>query len=915
MSGGSPYPDAEFVGRADELTLLTGLAAGVRAGRHRTAVVAGPPGIGKSGLIRHFVRGLADFTVLSAAGDAGESMVDLGVIDQLLPQAPADIRARTLSLGRDALAGTNPLAIGSQLLDLLRELQRRTPVALVVDDLQWVDHTSLQALRFLLRRVWSERLLVVLATRTEDEPAAEPALDRLIHGIPADLRLELGGLDLVDVTDLALAIAGRQLPSGAARRFHSYTGGHPLLLRTMLNEISSQRFSRIDWRLAVPPSVTSATRQTFDKLPAATRSLLEALAVLGGRPSLAQAAEVSGTGAVHHALGPAIDAGLVTWFPGEPARPVAITHDLQREAIYTAMSPVRRSELHQRAARTVEPFLAWRHRVAAVDTTDAVLARELEAAAEVEATNGDHGTAATFLGWAADLTPWSPKSEQLLLRSMIHLMFSSSRGRARQLWERAARCAPSALRSLALGLSELYLDGERRDAEQRLRHAFDTSDPKSWVHGAAAGGLAGVCIWRGDAEEAIGYAETSLAVSGVPAPLRDYVLCLRGTARARRDGLAAGLDEFDELPDQAADVPDDQLEALSCRGALRAMVGAVEEARHDLSDVVRRQEAGEPMLSGVTPYCYLASVEYLLGEWDTAVRTVRRATLLADDDQPAMNEVILSFVASIVPSARGQWQVADRLVWSAGAVARRLGSPQDSKYAAIAAALLCQARGDQYGMLRTLTSVPGLRGGGNAPGGTHEWWSTWWQPLLVDALQATGHHAEAAAELAVLQERVKGSAILSGSVTRLSAQQAAAEGELHLAVDLVESYLTTLGTPTPRLADAQLYHAHARHLIALHSNEAAIAWLDAADRTFAALGATPYRQQVTRTRAALEGPRPRGPQLTEREQEVVTLVLRNYTNKEIAAALHVTTKTVEYHLRNVFTRLDITSRRDLHKFF
>ncbi|GAA1563516.1 LuxR family transcriptional regulator [Kribbella hippodromi] len=915
MSPGPLSPDPEFVGRVDELARLAVPATAVRAGRHQTVLVQGPPGIGKSGLIRRFVSSLDDFTVLSAAGDQAESLLELGLIDQLLTQVPADVRAHTASLGTGAPAGANPLAVGSQLLDLFDELQRRTPLVLVVDDIQWADHSSLQALRFVLRRMWAQRLLVVLSSRTDDR-AAEPQLERMIHGIPTDLRLELGGLDLVDVTDLALAIVGRRLPAGAARRFHSYTGGHPLLLRTILHEISSQR-SSIDWRLAVPPSVAAATRQAFDKLPERSRHLLEALAVLGGRPSLAQAAEVAGLGAVHHALGPAIDAGLVTWFPAEPARPVAITHDLQREAVYSAMTPERRSDLHQRAAATVEPFLAWRHRVAAVGTTDPVLAGELETAAEVEAEAGDHGTAATFLSWAADLTPWSPRSEQLLLRSMIHLMFSSNRGRARPMHERATRCSPSALRSLALGLCELYLDGDRRDGERHLRHAYEATAPGTWEHGAAAGGLAGVSVWRGDTQTAIEYADTALNTPGVPAPLRDYVLCLRGTARGRRDGLIAGLDEFHLLPQQAAEVPDHHLEALSCRGALRAMVGLVDAARHDLLEVVRRQEAGVPMLSGITPYCYLASVQYQLGEWDAALQTGRKATLLADDDQPAMNEVILLFTSSIVPSARGAWQTATRLVQAAGAAAQRIGSPQDLKYAAIAAALLCDARGDLPGVLRVLSAVPGLRGGGNAPGGIHEWWSSWWQPLLIDALQATGHLAEASAELAVLRDRAKDGTVLSSTITRLSAQQAAAEGELHLAIDLAESQLRTDGRSAPRLADGRLHHAHARNLIALGNYSEAGGWLDRADQVFTALAAHPYRQHLHPTRAALAAASARRPavHLTDREREVVALVLRNHTNREIAARLHVTQKTVEYHLRNVFQRLGITSRRELHRFF
>ncbi|WP_112242963.1 helix-turn-helix transcriptional regulator [Kribbella monticola] len=917
MSTGTAHRPShgDFVGRGQELARLADLATKVRAGQHQTAVIQGAAGIGKSSLVRHFVNDLTDFVVLSATGDPAESQLELGLIDQLLAQTPADIRARTASLGRRTPAGANPLAIGSQLLELLGEIQQRSPVALVIDDIQWADRSSLQALRFLLRRMWVEQFLVVLVTRTGTDQSTDTGLERLVRGVPADLELELTGLDLVDVSDLARTIAGHRLPTSAARRYHSFTGGHPLLLRTMLTEISSQP-SGVDWRLAVPPSVTAAIRRSFEKLPEASRSLLEAMAVLGGRPSLAQAATVAGLEAAQQALGPAIDAGLASWSPSEPTCPVAITHDLQREAIYSALSPLRRSQLHQRAATTVEPFLAWRHRVSAVSTTDAALAAQLEKAAADEAENGDHGTAATFLSWAAELAPWSLQKEKLQLTSMIHLLFSSDRGRARLLHERATRCAPSALRSLALGLCELYITGERSKAEANLLHAFAADDStESWVRGSAAAGLTGISVWRGDADDALMYADLALRASGVPAPLRDYVGCLRGVARGRRDGLLAGLEEFRHLSEHPSDISTHDLEALSCRGSLRTMVGLIEEARGDLLEVVRRQEAGAPMLSGVTPHCYLAAVQYQLGEWDACQQTMRRAALLADDDQPAMNQVIRYFVASLVPAARGDWDTADDLVRAATTAAQQLGGPQDMKYAAIAAASLCQARNDPRGALRALSAVPGLRTATGAPGGTHEWWSTWWGPLLIDVLQQTGQLVESARELAALRERAHGSTILASTVTRLAAQQADAEGNQSRAVAIAEDQLATASDSRPRLADGQLQHAHGRRLLATGNISAATRWLTTANHCFTALSAIPYQLRAASDLAALTSePHPRPlPHLTTREQQIVDLVLRNFTNREIAATLFVTQKTVEYHLSNIFTKLSIRSRRDLHR--
>ncbi|WP_405059643.1 AAA family ATPase [Kribbella sp. NBC_01505] len=909
--------DSDFVGRSVELVRLAELADKVRAGEHQTAVAQGPPGIGKSWLIRCFLGRLTDFTVLSATGDPAESLLEMGVIDQLLTQVPPELRARTLSLGSATPAEANPAAVGSQLLELFGALQRRAPVALMIDDIQWADRSSLQALRFLLRRAWSEQLLMVLVTRSETTDAvgsSDNALERLIHGIPADLHLRLTGLDLLDVSELAQALVGRRLPIDAARRFHAYTEGHPLLLRTVLNEVSSQRLSNMDWRLAVPPSIATATRRTFRGLPEQSRSLLEALSVISGRPSLAQAAEVAGVDDPHHALRPAIDVGLATWFRTDPISSVAITHDLQREAIYSALSPARRGQLHRRAATTVEPFLAWQHRVAAVSSKDAVLAAQLESAAAKEAEQGNHGTAATFLSWAADLSPWGPHSEKLLLTSMVHLMFSSDRGRSRPLYERAVHCAPTALRSLALGLCELYVRGQRKEAEHHLTHAFSygsADNSRSWVRGTAAGGLTGIRVWRGDVDDALELAEVALAATGLPTTLRDYVVCLQAVAQSRRDGLAAGLEKLRYLSVHPSDISNQDLESLACRGAIRALIGHAEEARGDLSEVVRRQEAGAQMLSGVQPYSYLAAVQYQLGEWDASVLTMRRAAMLADDDQPAMNEVIRHLAAVTVPAARGDWKIAEHHVRSADAIARRVGGPQDLRYAAIAASLLYQARNDYRGILAAFSAVPGLRSGRKTPGGPHEWWSTWWGPLLIDALQHAGELDEAADELAALHERTAEIIVMRSTVTRLAAQQAEAEGDLQTALDLTEECLNTLIEPRPRLADGQLFQAHGRRLQLAGDTPGATHWLTTADQCFTALSATPYRRRLNADLSKLTTRHYHN--LTTKEREVIELVRQNLTNREIAARLYVTPKTIEYHLSNIFTKLGITSRRQLHQ--
>ena len=151
--------------------------------------------------------------------------------------------------------------------------------------------------------------------------------------------------------------------------------------------------------------------------------------------------------------------------------------------------------------------------------------------------------------------------------------------------------------------------------------------------------------------------------------------------------------------------------------------------------------------------------------------------------------------------------------------------------------------------------------------------------------------------------------IMGSTVARLTARQLEAEGKVFEAVERTDDYLATLVEARPRLADGRLFHTHGLQLLSLGKTTSATHWLTAAEACFTALGASPYRLRAATELAGLTGSGATG--LTEREQEVVDLVNRSLTNREIADRLHVTPKTVEYHLRNIFAKRGVSSRRDL----
>ena len=899
-----------FVGREAELARLAELGDKVRAGDPQVVSVRGPAGIGKTSVVRRFANGLHDFTVLVASADAGETGLDHGVVGQLVRRVPTELRTPLLT--DPVPADASPLAVGAQLLDLLGRLQAASSaassVAIVVDDAQWADAPSVQALGFVLRRIWADQVLVVVVARED-----APRLDRLARSGPTSTTIELSGLRTQEVARLSLVVAGRELPAPAAERLRSYTGGHPLHLRTLLAEVPSDQLSG-EHRIAVPRSLVTAVRATTERLPVPTRDLLDGLAVLGTRGPLARLAHVAGVPRPSEALQPALDAGLAQWWPNEPSSPVGIVHELQREAIYSALSPARRSLLHARAAEVVDRSTAWAHRVAAATSADADLAAELEAAATEQSELGQHGVAAEYLLWAADLSPTRADQERRLLTSGVQVLFSRDRTRAFELLPRFERCAPSPLRSLCLGFVALFASGEWAAAQRWFTESRADAGPDvpNWVRSTAAAGLAGAYTWSGRDREAVAAVREALAAGDLPAVLRDYTELLAATARCRVDGMAAGLEELDHLPRNPSAVPAEQLDTLACRGAIRTMLGRFADARRDLTNVVLRTRRGVFLIGGAVPHCYLAAGHYQLGDWDEAAAVMRHAAAVDEHDEQPQNLVLRRMAATFVPAGRGDWPAAGEHVLAANRLAQQLGGPQDLRYAALAEATLEHARGDHARVLAVLSRLPGADP--RDDDGVHRWWDLWWRPLLVEALLALGRTDAAATQLDRLRARADGVAYLDSTVARLTAWHRSTTGDGDAALADTAAFLRRPRPVAIPLADSLLEHDHARRLLTEGRVEEATTLLRSAKTRLHLLGATPFERRVDedldrcgvpdRTRDVLAG-------LTDREWEVARLVGRNLTNREIGARLYVTTKTVEYHLGNVYAKLGIASRREL----
>ena len=222
-----------FVGRAPELASFAFQVSRARGGVPAVVVVEGPAGIGKTALVRQALAGAADFQVLAATAEEWESRLAGGVVAQLMAGAD-DALARQEQ--RDQEISADPFTTGVELLELLGRLQRHGPVALVVDDAQWADTVSVQAVAFALRRRHRDCVLAVFVAR-EEAPGLPETLRRLADG-EGGVNVHLDGLDPPELAELSSAVRGRTLSHRSAQRLCTHTGGSPLHARALLEELA-----------------------------------------------------------------------------------------------------------------------------------------------------------------------------------------------------------------------------------------------------------------------------------------------------------------------------------------------------------------------------------------------------------------------------------------------------------------------------------------------------------------------------------------------------------------------------------------------------------------------------------------------------------------------------------------------------
>ena len=902
-----------LIGRDVELERVGRALDTARAGGSAALVLTGQPGIGKTALLLAALERAEGMTVLSVRGLEAEAHQPFAGLAELcrpvvslrdrLPAAQAAALAGALQL--EPAAPQARLAIGAALLGLLSLAAEERPVVCMVDDLQWLDEPSLEALRFATRRLGAEGVAVLLSQR--------PVPGELVPGVET---LQVRSLSADCAQELLDASRDQPVPEHVARRVLETAAGNPLALREIPALLSHDELEgRAPIEGPLPPGSTleRVLARRLEVLEDETRrALLVAAAAEVRRGDLVLRA-LTAAGLDVGALEPAEAAGIVTLGPGE----VAFRHPLLRAAAYHGGSVVERRAAHRAVAQALpedDPQRAWQL-AAGTGRPDESVAAALEGVAlQARARTGFAPAAHAHLR-AAELSPNPVERARRLVEAARDLLPAGypEVGLARlEQAERVLAIADSGdVSAVAADLRTLRAQlalrtGRIAEAREMLRaqaRRLQVEAPPTAAMLLLLSSLGSMALrdhvgWLADAERALalsGDAELLAALAGLSA----------GAARMTVPDVAAGRAL---LEDGEQRLGEDLGMALSLAPELVALAGHgwlwIEEYERGVELLDRLVAAGRESASvGALPYPLAARAQgnLYLGHYGRALADAEEAVALAEQtgQDPAL--VIALGILATVRAWHGDSDAANDAAAQALALAERRRVPLPAIYAHYALAMLAVASDRAEEAVERLELVRAEALPGNVLWATH----------LVDAYVRAGRRDDATALVEHYARSIEHRRIAPAMLERVRALIAPAdqaEAHFQAALDLHAAGPAPFELARTRLAYGEWLLAHDRRDDAREQLRAALAGFEQVEALpFAEHARHTLRAAGAATRAAPE----RAADLTPHELRVAQLVAQGLTNREAAAALFVSAKTIEHHLRNVFRKLGIRRRAEL----
>ena len=896
----------EVVGRERELASVSAFLD--RPVEGLTAfVLEGDPGIGKSTLWLAAVevardRGLRVLSSRPAEAERRLAHVALGdlfepVLDDVLPALPAPRRhALEAALLTDETPEEpiDPRALGVAIRTSLELLARDQALVLAVDDEQWLDTSSASVLRFAIRRLGDERLLLLL-TRRLAEPAEGPALEESIESGAVE-RLHVGPLSMGATHVLLQKQLGQTFPRPTLLRLHEVSGGNPFFALELARGLGAKATHDPTEPLRLPESLERLVGDRLALLDASTRDAL-LLVAAHGRPSL----ELLRTADVlAETLDSARDARVVEVSDGV----VHFTHPLLASFVYHGAPANERRRAHGRLAQVVaDPLERARHLALSTESPEPAIAGVLEDASELAGTRGAPIAAAELAEHALRLTPPTAHDDRHR-RALAAARAQRSAGewtRARRiLADLLAETGAGSLRAEALVLLA-ELESERRSApllEEALEEAAPSPALQSVIH----------CRLAWATKPGFDHARKAFELAD---ELDDDLL--RGRARAMQAILTwfAGETEAPaDLPAQVRDFPSAVGGELLVREATLAVVNTLaplpkrDDARALLeSDYEEWRERDEPR--SARALWGLAWVEFWGGRWALGAEHAARARDIAVQYGLEMPQDHLP--TAVIAVHRGQLDLAREHAERGLELAREQFGGRPVQFMGVLG-LVARWRGDSAAAEDWFEKADRRA----AELGWGEPSVRWWTPDYVDLLLEDGRIDDAVRVVDVWDADAARTARewVSAHVTRCRGLVAAAEAEVDRAASLLERAVSEheqVGDP----------YGAARALLGLgvvqrreRKKRGARDAIEAAVVGFEQLGAAMWVEKA-RSELGRIGGRRRQEGLTAAEQRVANLVAEGRTNREVAAALFITERTVASHLSHVYAKLGVRSRTEL----
>ncbi|MFJ7158869.1 AAA family ATPase [Streptomyces sp. NPDC101118] len=900
-----------LIGRRDEIRRLDALLQAAREGRGGALVLRGEPGIGKSALLRHLDDAASGFLVVRASGAEFEMELPYAALHQLLAPVtdglaalPAPHRkALEIAFGLDT--GTpDPFLVGVASLGLLVEAVRERPVLCVVDDAHWLDRSSVKALAFLARRVSAESIALVFAAR---EPSRLPELDQL----PGHTLQSLGE---AEARALLRAAVRAPLDERVRDRILGEARGNPLALLELPRTAGPAGMAG---GFAQPGSVPGVIEQSFrsrlELLPPAARLLvtLAAAEPIGDPGLLWGAAGLLGIDAAAVAQTvPLVDFGTRIRF----------SHPLARSAAYRAATPDERRRAHEALAAVTDPETdpdrkAW-HRAQASAGPDEEVAAQLEVSAARAQERGGVAAAAAFLERAAELTMSpAPRTERVLAAVQAKLSageFDTAadllttvrtddpgqgaradllRGRLSFVRRRGDEGPTAHLLRAAARLAEAdpawarecYLDAvEMGLLLGGLDEVVDAVTKTPPAEGAASAAAAGAASAAGTPSAA------GTASAAAPAGAGSAAAVLTGLVGLVRDGHRAAGPVLGPVVAEPGD------EVWRRRPSLGFMLATELWNFETLHGVAARAvEAGRGSGSfHLLPIglAMQATAKAHSGDFGSAVELISEEEAIAD----ATGAAPLVYPRLHLAALRGQREEARKLFATVG--------PRMSLSVQWATAVLNNGLADYAAALEAARQTVEYGAVGMAGMAL---------PELVEAAVRCGETEAAAAALASLRERTQAGGHAWGLGVEAYARALVTEDE-----GAYQEAITLLGDDALVVYRARAHLLYGEWLRRQGRRREARTELRQAHESLTGLGMEAFADRAAgELRATGEQARRRtakaSDQLTMQEVHIARLVADGATSKEVAAKLFLSPRTVDAHLRNIFRKLQLTSRRQL----